>query len=156
MAITETGKAEAATARHLVEKTVRGDPMMQSLGIAVEEASPGRVVLSLTPQPHTANCYGMVHGGAIFTLADSAFGCAAVSRGEPTVANHCHVSFLAPGSVGEQLFAIAEERFREGRNGIYDVTVRTAGGRIVAELRGWSRGLPPERAPRNAGNGETA
>ncbi|TCT08728.1 acyl-CoA thioesterase [Tepidamorphus gemmatus] len=155
MATTGGGEDEAAKARRRVEDTVYGDPMMRSLGIVVEEAEPGRVVLSMTPTPQTANWYGIVHGGAIFTLADSAFGCASVSRGEETVANHCHVSFLSPGSVGEQLFATAEERYREGRNGIYDVTVRTAGGRIVAELRGWSRGLPPDRAPRIVGNAET-
>jgi acyl-CoA thioesterase len=40
------------------------------------------------------------------------------------------------------LVAEAVERVRFGRSGVYDVTVRRAGGEVVAEFRGNSRALP--------------
>ena len=41
------------------------------------------------------------------------------------------------------LTATAEERTREGRSGVCDVTVTSGDGSVVAEFRGRSRELPP-------------
>lgn len=153
---TGTAGTGSEAARRIVEEIVSGDPTMRGAGIAVEEAVPGRVVLSMRVTPQMANFHGMTHGAIIFMLADSAFGCAAASHGVHNVAQHCHISFMAPGSPGEQLFATAEERFQQGRNGIYDVTVRRDDGSVVAELRGWSRELPPGRGRHGGTNEETA
>ena len=134
--------SDRSRARRTVEEIVASDAMMRQFGIVVEDADVGRVVLSMMLTPNMANTHGIAHGGALFTLADSAFGCAAATGAVPHLANHCHISFLAPGPLGEQVYATAEERFREGRNGMYDVSVRRADGSVIAELRGWSRELP--------------
>jgi acyl-CoA thioesterase len=85
------------------------------------------------------NGHALCHGGYIFTLADSAFAFACNTYGQRTVAQHCAVTFLAPARLGERLVATAAERFREGRSGIYDITVEDATGRRIAEFRGHSR-----------------
>jgi acyl-CoA thioesterase len=87
------------------------------------------------------NGHGICHGGFIFTLADSAFAFACNSYDQRTVAQHCAVTFLRPGTRGDTLTAHAVERSRTGRSGIYDVTVRNGQGQVVAEFRGHSRAI---------------
>ena len=118
-----------------------GDLASKALGMNVEEVAPGRAVLSMTIREDMANGHGIGHGGFTFTLADSAFAYACNSHNELSVAQHCNVTFLAPTRVGEKLIATASERHREGRSGIYDITVEAEDGRRVAEFRGWSRSI---------------
>ena len=80
--------------------------------------------MAMTIQPHMTNGHGMCHGGYIFLLADSAFAFACNSHGQRSVAQHCAVTFLAPGRLGSRLTAEAVERQRADRSGITDVTVR--------------------------------
>ncbi len=47
--------------------------------------------------------------------------------------------FVAPALLGDVLLATAVERVRQGRSGLYDVTVTRADGAVIAEFRGRSR-----------------
>ena len=85
------------------------------------------------------NGHGICHGGFIFALADSAFAFACNSNGLRVVAQHCAITFLKPANLGDRLSASAVERAREGRSGIYDVTVKDEHGETIAEFRGHSR-----------------
>ena len=114
------------------------DAASAGLGMAVEYVRPGAARVSMTVEPRMLNGYGTCHGGLIFALADSAFAFACNTDGWVTVANHCMVSFLRPVRAGEVLIAVAEERHKEGRSGIYDVRVAVDGA-TVAEFRGISR-----------------
>ena len=88
------------------------------------------------------NGHGPCHGGFIFTLANSAFAFACNSHGQRAVAQHCQITFLSPAQRGMRLVAEARERQRGERSGIYDVTVRTEAGDVIAEFRGHSRSIP--------------
>ena len=119
------------------------DLASQGLGMKLVEVGPGRAVLTMTVRPDMANGHGIAHGGFTFTLADSAFAFACNSHNRRTVAQGCDIAFLAPVRSGDVLEAEAVERWREGRNGIYDITVR-CGDRVVAEFRGRSREIGGE------------
>jgi acyl-CoA thioesterase len=114
------------------------DTASQALGMELEEVRPGYARLRMTVRPDMINGHGTCHGGMVFALADSAFAFACNSRDVVTVASGCSIEFLDPAREGDQLVAVAEERFREGRNGVYDVEVRRAGGGLVATFRGRS------------------
>jgi acyl-CoA thioesterase len=114
------------------------DEASQGLGMALTEIAPGRAVLTMKVRTDMANGHGIAHGGFTFALADSAFAFACNSHNRRTVAQGCDIAFLAAVHAGDQLEAEAVERWRRGRNGIYDVTVR-CGDRVVAEFRGRSR-----------------
>ena len=73
------------------------------------------------------------------TTIDSAFAFACNSHNKLTVAQHCSVTFLAPGREGDRLTATAREVTLAGRSGIYDVTVSREDGVAIAEFRGLSR-----------------
>lgn len=117
------------------------DRASQNLGMEIEAVEEGRARLAMTVRAEMTNGHGIAHGGFIFALADSAFAFACNSHGDRAVASQCQISYLAPAKEGERLVATAVERFREGRQGITDVTV-TADGRTIAEFRGHSRLIP--------------
>ncbi len=122
------------------EATFAGDRAARALGIEALELSPGAAVLAMTVTESMVNGHGMVHGGLVFLLADTAFACACNYPGAVTVAASADITFVSQGRVGEVLTARAAERHRYGRSGIYDVTV-SCGERVVAEFRGLSRTL---------------
>ena len=115
-----------------------GDAASQGLGMEVLDVAPGRATLSMTVRADMVNGHAIGHGGFTFTLADSAFAFACNSYNRSTVAASCEIRFLAPTRLGDVLVASAVERSREGRRGVYDVTVRS-GEVLVAELVGHSQ-----------------
>lgn len=110
-------------------------------GMKLDEVDEGTARLSLTVAEHHTNGLGICHGGVIFALADSAFAFACNSRNQATVAQHNSITYIAPARLGDTLVAEAREVSLTGRNGIYDVTVRTSAGTDIAAFRGGSRSV---------------
>ncbi len=117
----------------------REDRASAGLGMRLEAVGPGRAVLSLTVDAAMVNGHGICHGGCIFALADSAMAFACNSHGLHALAQHCSITFIRPAHLGETLTAVAVERTRGARAGIYDVRVSGGDGAVVAEFRGHSR-----------------
>ena len=118
------------------------DNATRELGIEMISVAPGRARMAMTIRSSMTNGHGMCHGGYIFLLADSAFAFACNSHNERAVAAQGAITFLAPAQRGETLRAVAEERHRAGRSGVYDVRVTGEDGRVIAEFRGHSRTIP--------------
>ncbi len=117
------------------------DRTSQFLGMELIEVTPGAATLRLPLAEWMFNGHGTCHGGIIFTFADSAFAFACNSHNQRTVAQHCTITFLKPGKPGDILIADAREVAREGRNGIYDIEIRTEAGEVLAQFRGNSRSI---------------
>ena len=115
-----------------------GDAASRALGMELVEVAPGRATLRMTVREDMVNGHAIGHGGLTFTLADSAFAFACNSYNRSTVAAAAEIRFLAPTRLGDVLLASAVERSREGRDGVYDVTVRS-GDHVVAEFTGRCR-----------------
>ncbi|SMQ14275.1 acyl-CoA thioesterase [Streptomyces sp. Ag82_O1-12] len=126
------------------EAMFAADEASRGLGIELREQGDGTAVLRMTVTPAMVNGHGIVHGGYVFLLADSAFACACNSHGPVTVAAGADITFVAPAYEGDELVARAEERTRYGRSGLYDVTVRR-GDEVIAEFRGRSRSIRSTR-----------
>jgi len=118
--------------------------------LAIEEARLGYARVRMTGRADMANGHGMIHGGMIFALADTAFAYACNGRNVAAVAASATIAFLSPARIGETLVAEAVEKAREGRSGVYAVAVRSGDGRAIAEFHGVSREIggaivdPPE------------
>lgn len=125
----------------------KGDGASQRLNMSLDHIAPGRATLSMTITGDMSNGHGNCHGGFIFTLADSAFAFACNSYNQITVAQHCSVSYLMPGRIGDRLTATATEVTRRGRSGIYDIRVTNQDGDHVAEFRGHSRTVSGTHLP---------
>ena len=110
-------------------------------GIAIEEAREGYARIRMTLTAAMLNGHGIAHGGMVFALADTAFAYACNSRNVRTVAAQASIVFLDQAKEGEVLVAEAQEQALVGRSGVYNVSVRSADGRAVAEFQGFSRSL---------------
>jgi acyl-CoA thioesterase len=136
-------------ARRCAEAMYAADNASRQLGIRIDEVGPGRAVARMTVDERMVNGHGITHGGYVFLLADTAFAFACNTYDDVTVAARADVLFVSPTRLGDELEAIATERLRYGRNGVYDVTVRR-GGEVVAEFRGHSRALGQRLLPEEA------
>jgi len=132
-----------ALARACADAMWADDQASQALGMRILEVAPGRAVLEMPVRDDMSNGHGICHGGFGFALADSAFAFACNSYNRRTVAYRCDIHYLATVRSGDVLVAEAVERWRSGRNGIYDVVVRS-GDTVVAEFRGTSREIGGE------------
>lgn len=130
---------EDELARACADKMYAEDQASRGLGIKIAEIGPGHARLTMPVRSDMVNGHKICHGGFIFTLADSAFAFACNSYNLRSVAASAEVSFLKPAFEGEMLTAHATERWREGRNGIYDISVTNGTGDVIAEFRGKSR-----------------
>jgi acyl-CoA thioesterase len=104
----------------------------QLLGLKIIEARDGyaRVVM---PVLKKKNPNGVVHGGAIFTLADHAFAIAANAGRTERVAVSVHIQFITPAR--GDLTAVAEILGESRRFSTYRVMVYD-GDRAVAQVDG--------------------
>jgi acyl-CoA thioesterase len=131
-----------SSGRDAAREMFDADVASRALGIDLVETGPGTATARMRVTDAMLNGHRMMHGGYLFLLADTAFGCACNSHGPVTVAAGADISFVAPAHLDDELTAVAAERTRYGRNGIYDVTVyrEAPGGPVtVAEFRGRSR-----------------
>jgi acyl-CoA thioesterase len=113
--------------------------------------SAGRAELSMPVRDDMVNGHAIGHGGLTFALADSAFAFACNSHGPVTVAHSASIRFHEPVRLGDVLTAVAVERSREGRRGVYDVRV-SAGDRLVATFEGHATQLRPHDVPAQDGS----
>lgn len=136
---------ETMTPQQLAEACARvmwnDDSASQRLGMELIHIAPGEATIAMTLTDQMANGHGNAHGGYLFTLADSAFAFACNTYDQMTVAQHCSVTYITPGALGDRLTATAREVSRKGRSGIYDVRITRADGAVIAEFRGHSRSL---------------
>ncbi|SEF15509.1 hydroxyphenylacetyl-CoA thioesterase PaaI [Jiangella alba] len=136
----------AEPARRSADAMWAADAASQALGMTVEQVSLGNAVVRMQVRPDMVNGHGVCHGGLIFALADSAFAVACNTHNRRTVAQGGDITFLAPAREGDDLLAVANERYRSGRTGICDVTVYRD-GETIAEFRGRSREIPGTLVP---------
>ncbi len=115
------------------------DHASRGLGMVLEAVTAGTSRLSMVVRPDMVNGLGMCHGGFILTLADSGMAFASNVYNERALAQHITITYIRPARLGETLVAVAEERNRTGRSGIYDVRVTGSDGTTVAEMRGHTR-----------------
>ncbi|WP_055497790.1 hydroxyphenylacetyl-CoA thioesterase PaaI [Streptomyces albus] len=121
---------------------LEADRASAGLGIELADEGDGFAEVRMTVTGKMVNGHGTAHGGYVFLLADTAFACACNSHGPVTVAAGADITFVAPAWEGDELRAVARERVRHGRSGLYDVTV-LRGEQVIAEFRGRSRTATP-------------
>lgn len=126
-------------ARRVAETLLSREGTGPAWGVTIEDAREGYALIRMKLRDDMLNGHRIGHGGMIFALADTAFAYACNSRNENTVAQNASISFLAQAKPGDVLIAEARETSRSGRSGVYQVSVRTSEGQVIAEFTGLSR-----------------
>ena len=118
-----------------IKEFFKGDRFAARNDIELLEAEGGRARAKMTLHPHHWNGLGMVHGGAIFTLADFAFAAACNSHGTLAVALNVSITFMKAAKTGT-LWAEAREVSKNLRVGTYGIEIRDDHGDLVAQFQG--------------------
>ena len=87
--------------RESAETRMRKNAFMLHNYIELERVEKDRAVFKLDIRPESCNPYGLIHGGAIYTLADNATGAAAHSDGRYYVTQTSALHFLRNQPEGE-------------------------------------------------------
>ncbi|NDY55376.1 PaaI family thioesterase [Desulfovibrio sulfodismutans] len=107
------------------------DAFGRFVGVEAVFIEPGRARMRLDPEDRHRNGLGMVHGGALFTLADMALAAAANSGDHSAVAINAGMTFVKPGRKGP-LFAEARELSAGRTIAAYAVDVTDEDGMLLA------------------------
>jgi len=99
--------------------------------IKLEAAEPDRAVYRLDIRPESRNPYGMVHGGALYTMADDSAGTAAHGDGRHYVTQHGDLHFLDNRAHGT-IRAAGQVRHRGRSTVLVDVEITDENGALLA------------------------
>jgi acyl-CoA thioesterase len=111
------------------------DRFARHAGIELLHVSAGSASAKMKITPNHLNGVNIVHGGAIFTLADLTFAAASNSHGTVAVAINVSISYLKAVGQGT-LFAEASEVSRNPKLALYMVTIKDDSKDLVAKFQG--------------------
>lgn len=120
-AIDPTG-TDVADLRARLEAAYARDPFSRALDLRVVELRPGEALLSAVIEGVKLNAHGSGHGGALWTLADMAFGAAAFHRAHILTVGS-DLSFFRPAPPGATLFARARQITAKGATATFHIVL---------------------------------
>ena len=118
-----------------IEEYFNKDNYAASTGIELLEVAEGHAKVKLEINEKHLNSFGTVHGGALFTLADFAFGVASNSHGTVSVAINSCISFFKAVSSGV-LYAVAKEISFHPKIASYIVDITNEQDELIATFQG--------------------
>ena len=123
------------TAKEKAQKILAEDRFAVMSGVELEDAGKDYAVCSLHITANHLNAAGAVQGGAIFTLADTAFAMAANNQGKLTVSISNSISYLK-STRGDMLTATAKMVSASKRICTCEVEIKDDLGELIALMTG--------------------
>jgi len=105
------------------------------VGIELLDVSKGSARAKMDIKKHHLNGVGIVHGAAIFALADLVFAAASNSHGTVALAINVNISFVNAGKC-KTLYAEAAELSRNPKLATYHIPVVDENGTLIATFNG--------------------
>ena len=112
------------------------DRFTRWLGLEIEEINAGYCRLHYSIREEMLNGFENVHGGVLFSAADSAFAFACNSHGRITVALDVSVTFTRPVKEGQRLTVEAKEVYLGNKTSVYDIRTTNQEGEMVCLFKG--------------------
>jgi len=112
------------------------DGFMRLLGAELVEIDRGHSIVRMTVRQDSLSFNGTCHGGAIFSLADCAFGVASNSYGALSAGIDVHITYNAAARLGDTLTATATEVSRSRKIAVYEVVVNSDTAGHIASFTG--------------------
>lgn len=95
---------------------------LQSNDMQVVEVKKGYAKVEMVIDEQILNVHGFVHGGALYSLADTAAGAASFATGRDSVTLARTINYIKPGK-GGKLIGIAQEISAGRTTGVYEVFI---------------------------------
>ncbi|MCU0768759.1 MAG: hotdog fold thioesterase, partial [Burkholderiaceae bacterium] len=112
------------------------DRFARAMGVSFVEGGPGHATVAMTVSEQHLNFNGTCHGGAIFALADAAFGLASNSHGVIAAGIDAHITYQAAAGLDDRLTAAATEVSRSRKLAVYRIDVARADGTMISSFTG--------------------
>jgi phenylacetic acid degradation protein PaaD len=125
-----------AKAQQRVAALAAKDRFAGAMGVTLVGGGPGHAKVAMTVREQHLNFNGSCHGGAIFALADAAFGLASNSHGLLAAGIDAHITYQAAANLGEELTAAAVEVSRSRKLAVYRIDVTRADGTMISSFTG--------------------
>lgn len=121
------------TPKEKAQKILEADRFASTSGVELVDADQHYAVCRLPIKENHLNAAGAVQGGAIFTLADTAFAMATNNQGKLTVSISSNISYIK-GTKGDTLFATAKMVSSSKRICNYEITVTDNLDELIATM----------------------
>ena len=118
-----------------IREFLKNDRFAELCGIELLDVSEGRARAKMDVKDCHLNGVNIVHGAAIFALADLVFAASSNSHGTVAVAINASISFLKAGT-GGTLYAEAREVSLNPKIATYAIDVTDESGQIIATFQG--------------------
>jgi len=120
----------------ILQRMLEKDTFSNWLGLKVIEFREGYCKLKYVIRDEMLNGHGGVHGGIIFSAADSAFAFACNSQNIISVALDVHITFVRYAKSGDQLTVEARELHLGNKISVYDISTKNEAGELIAAFKG--------------------
>jgi len=120
----------------IIRKAFDSDAYAAAQGFSLGEITEESVEVSVVVREDHLNFRGVLHGGALFSLADCAFSLASNAHGDSAMAIDTHLALTAPSRLGNTVTATATEITRGRTLATYRVDVVRDDGRTAGLFTG--------------------
>ncbi len=124
------------TIEKVVRKVKENDRFSKMVGVDILELKPGYARATMTVDDKHLNSGNITHGGAVFTLADTALALACNSHGKTAVLLNMSINLLKATNLGAVLTATAQEEKITRSTGLYRIEVTDELGELVSLAEG--------------------
>lgn len=106
----------------LIQRLNSSSQYLQSNDMKVVDIDRGFDRVEMIIDEHILNIHGFVHGGALFSLADTVAGAASFATGRDSVTLTGSINYIKPGK-GGKLIGVATEISAGRTTGVYEVFI---------------------------------
>ncbi len=124
------------TPQEVLDIMIKRDHFSKWLGLEIDEIGLGYCKLHYTVKRDMLNGFERIHGGVLFSAADSAFAFACNSHGIITVALDVSITFTNPAKEGDVLYVEVKELHLGNKTGLYDIRTTNTEGQLVCLFKG--------------------
>ncbi len=123
------------TIENITEQFSKVNGFMKHNGLYIEKLTKEKSIMSVDITENSLNPSGIVHGGLVFGLADTAMGAVAYLTGRKVVTVDSNINYLKPCH-GKKITCIAEP-IKVGKTiGVYQANIYNEGHNLAATVIG--------------------
>lgn len=116
-----------------MKEIVAKNPFAAYIGMELLEVTDGHARARVQLRPQLENIYGGMHGGCVFSLADTLAGIAAASYGSMVTTLDASINYMRPVVGTEYLYSEARVLRAGAKVSVVRVELMDDGGRLLAD-----------------------
>ncbi|HWR38359.1 MAG TPA: PaaI family thioesterase [Patescibacteria group bacterium] len=112
------------------------NPYVTFLQMSIDELSEAQVCLSMPIVREHTNLFGVAHGGALASLADTAMGVACATTGKKVLTIDMNINYIRSATVNTRIQAIGRVIHNGNHTLVAEAEILDEAGQLLAKSRG--------------------